>query len=195
MPSELTSAAADEPPPDWSQMLRRGLRARCPRCGGGHLFRTYWTIRDRCPTCGLLFAREPGYFTGVYLLNLSVVLLALFVVVMAFAVWLSEHPDASLVLPLAVGGVLAVGVPIAFYPLARTAWSALDLAMMPMELEEILDAIVASDEDEDEEVSGDEGDEPDEEVSGHNDGPEGDDGPGGDDGGAGRAGDTPKRDR
>ncbi len=128
-------------------MLRRGARRHCPRCGGGHLFRTFWTIRDRCPRCGLLFAREPGYFTGVYLLNLAVVLAVLFVVVMAFAVWLSEHPGASLLVPLVSGGVLAVVVPIVFYPFARTIWSALDLAFTPMELEEILDAAVASDED------------------------------------------------
>lgn len=150
MPSDLTSADAAVPPPEWSTMLRRGARRRCPRCGGGHLFRTWWAIKDRCPRCGLLFAREPGYFTGVYLLNLSAVLVALFVVVMTYAVWLSEHPGASLVPPMAIGGVLAVGVPIVFYPFARTIWSALDLAMTPMELEEILDAAVSTDEEDDE---------------------------------------------
>lgn len=148
MPRNLTPASAEEPPADWAQMLRRGARLRCPRCGEGGLFRTYWAIHDRCPTCGLLFAREPGYFTGVYLLNLTAVLAVLFVIVMGFAVWLSEHPGASLVPPLAVGGVLAVAVPIAFYPVARTLWSALDLAMAPMELDEILEAAEASDEDE-----------------------------------------------
>lgn len=149
MPSHLTPADAEVPPPEWAEMLRRGARRRCPRCGGGHLFRTWWAIRDRCPHCGLLFAREPGYFTGVYLLNLSAVLAVLFVVVMAFAVWLSEHPGASLVPPMAVGGMLAVGLPIVFYPFARTLWSALDLAMTPMELDEILDAAVATDEGDD----------------------------------------------
>lgn len=145
MPSELSPSDAVLPPPDWAQMLRRGARRRCPRCGGGHLFRTYWSIRDRCPRCGLLFAREPGYFTGVYLVNLAVVLTVLFVVVMVFAVWLSGHPGASLVPPLALGGTLAVLVPIAFYPFARTIWSALDLAFTPMELDEILEAAEASD--------------------------------------------------
>lgn len=33
-----------------------------------------------------------------------------------------------------------------FYPFARTLWSALDLAMTPMELDEILEAAEASDE-------------------------------------------------
>ncbi len=149
MSSELSPADADAPSPDWAVMLRRGARRRCPRCGGGRLFRTFWSIRDRCPRCGLLFAREPGYFTGVYLVNLAVVLTVLFVVVMAFAVWLSGHPDAPLAVPLAVGGVAAVAVPIAFYPFARTIWSALDLAFTPMELEEILDAAVASDDEPD----------------------------------------------
>lgn len=129
-------------------MLRRGAIRRCPRCGGGRLFRTFWSIRDRCPRCGLRFAREPGYFTGVYLVNFGVVLAVLFVVVMGFALWLGNDPNASLVPPLVIGVAVAVILPIAFYPFARTLWSALDLAMTPMELDEILDAVEATDDDE-----------------------------------------------
>lgn len=128
-------------------MLRRGAIRRCPRCGGGKLFRTFWSIKDRCPRCGLLFAREPGYFTGVYLVNFGVVLAVLFVIVMSFAIWLGNDPDAPLLPPLLIGLGVAVVLPILFYPFARTLWSALDLAMTPMELEEILDAVESADDD------------------------------------------------
>ena len=39
--------------------LRRGLRKRCPHCGDGRLF-SGWSFFERCSTCGLVFARNPG---------------------------------------------------------------------------------------------------------------------------------------
>ncbi len=33
--------------------LLRGLRKRCPRCGRGRLFCRWYTLSDRCGTCGL----------------------------------------------------------------------------------------------------------------------------------------------
>jgi uncharacterized protein (DUF983 family) len=129
-------------------MLRRGLVRRCPRCGERRIFRTYWSIRDRCPHCGLRFVREEGYFTGVYLLNLTLVIAVLFVMVMVFAVWRGSHPDDSMVAFVVAGVVAAVALPVLGYPFARTTWVALDLIMTPMELDEILDSAEATDEDE-----------------------------------------------
>ena len=39
--------------------LRRGLRKRCPHCGEGRLF-SGWSYLERCSTCGLVFAPNPG---------------------------------------------------------------------------------------------------------------------------------------
>jgi uncharacterized protein (DUF983 family) len=33
----------------------RGLRGRCPRCGEGHLFQGFLSLRSRCEHCGLDF--------------------------------------------------------------------------------------------------------------------------------------------
>jgi uncharacterized protein (DUF983 family) len=33
-----------------------GLKARCPRCGAGALFRAGLTLRESCPHCGLSYA-------------------------------------------------------------------------------------------------------------------------------------------
>jgi uncharacterized protein (DUF983 family) len=33
-----------------------GLLCRCPRCGGGPLFRGYLAVRDKCARCGLDFS-------------------------------------------------------------------------------------------------------------------------------------------
>ena len=39
--------------------LGRGLRKRCPHCGEGPLF-SGWAHLERCSTCSLIFARNPG---------------------------------------------------------------------------------------------------------------------------------------
>ena len=145
MPVHVTPDDITQPEADWSLMLRRGLIRRCPRCGSGNLFRTWWSMRDRCPRCGVRFVREEGYFTGVYLVNFGVVLAVLVVMIMGVAVWLGSNPGASAVPFLVVGTVVAIGLPVLFYPFARTIWAALDLAMAPMELDEILDATEADD--------------------------------------------------
>jgi len=36
--------------------LATGIRARCPRCGEGHLFRGFLTLADGCGSCGLDYA-------------------------------------------------------------------------------------------------------------------------------------------
>jgi uncharacterized protein (DUF983 family) len=40
--------------------LARGLRKRCPRCGGGPLFQRGIQAFERCSACGLLFERNFG---------------------------------------------------------------------------------------------------------------------------------------
>ena len=44
----MTEQAASHPLP-----IARGLRGRCPRCGDGHLFQGFLTVRPRCEKCGL----------------------------------------------------------------------------------------------------------------------------------------------
>ena len=119
-------------------MLARGLFRRCPRCGGGKLFTGWLKMRPRCPRCGMCFEREEGFFLGAYVVNFGVMIiaLALFIAV-GVAVTLPDPPPGK----LALGG-MAVGVivPILFYPMSRTFWSAIDLIMKPLEPKEIASA-------------------------------------------------------
>src|SRR6476619_7258528 len=39
-----------------TSVVAAGLKARCPRCGEGALFRTGLTLRERCDRCGLSYA-------------------------------------------------------------------------------------------------------------------------------------------
>lgn len=122
--------------PSTVRMLVRGLARRCPRCGGGDLFQGYFQMRAACPRCAHHFeARaEEGFFLGALTVNLGVtqgaILIGLFVYIIALAGGGADLP----VLPvLAVAGVLAVVLPIVFYPFARTIWAAIDLALLCMD--------------------------------------------------------------
>ncbi len=43
------------------QIIRLGIRGRCPRCGRGKLFHGYLKVADRCSVCDLDFS---GHDTG-----------------------------------------------------------------------------------------------------------------------------------
>ncbi|MDB5563061.1 MAG: hypothetical protein JWN11_2479 [Hyphomicrobiales bacterium] len=47
--------------------IQTGLRGRCPRCGQGHLFQGFLTVRKNCEVCGLDYsfadpADGPAFF-------------------------------------------------------------------------------------------------------------------------------------
>jgi uncharacterized protein (DUF983 family) len=129
-----------ERPASWGVLLRRGFLKRCPRCGGRKVYRSWFRMHERCPTCGMAFEREEGFFVGAYLINFAITEVALFVVIMGLIVALSQDADASLTLPLVLGAFFAVAGPLITYPWSRTIWSAIVLAMHPLELEEIVAA-------------------------------------------------------
>jgi uncharacterized protein (DUF983 family) len=120
------------PPSGWARLsvlLRRALRRRCPYCGGPDIYKGWFDLREQCPTCGVSFEREEGYFLGALAINLIVAeLLAVLIVVL-----LMVFTDLTL-LPLEIIGIsLAVGLPILFYPYSQTLWMALDLLFDPPE--------------------------------------------------------------
>ncbi|MGH8991950.1 MAG: DUF983 domain-containing protein [Acidimicrobiia bacterium] len=128
-------SAGASPHPSTGTMLWRGLRRRCPSCGGGKLFRGYFNMVPECPRCGHRFEprAEEGFFLGALTINLGVtqtlVLLGLFVYILVLA-----GGDGVPVVPLlVVSGILVVALPVLFYPFARTIWAACDLAMHTMD--------------------------------------------------------------
>ena len=109
-------------PPSLSRALTRGAMRRCPRCGGGGLFRHWTALEPDCPRCGLHFERTEGYWTGSMALNL-VVTEGLFLttfVTMIVLTW----PDVPWLAVLAVGVLISVITPVVFHPISRTLWVA-----------------------------------------------------------------------
>lgn len=67
-----------------------GLRGRCPRCGQGHLFKGFLTVRSSCEVCGLDYsfadpADGPAFFVICFACVPSLLL----------AVWLQVSFEAS----------------------------------------------------------------------------------------------------
>ena len=59
--------------------IGRGLRGRCPRCGEGHLFSGFLSLRPKCERCGLDYSfADSGDGPSVF-----VILIAGFIVVFA----------------------------------------------------------------------------------------------------------------
>ena len=102
----------------------RGVTKRCPRCGSGRLFTSWFKIRDRCPRCGLRLEREEGGFLGAMTINYMVTALVWLVVLVA---WLvvdlpNLHVPALTITSIAIAGL----VPLLFWPLSKTIWASVD---------------------------------------------------------------------
>lgn len=112
-------------------MLLRGLFGRCPVCGGRHIFRRWFTMVDRCPTCSLRYERVEGHWIGAIGVN-TVCVMGLMLIVLA-GVTFSLFPDPPPTWPLMSAEVIiAVLGPLVFFPASRTLWTAIDLMMRPL---------------------------------------------------------------
>lgn len=68
--------------PPFFNALKSGLRFRCPNCGDGRLFSSFFKIRDECSVCSLSFYPESGCYAGAMYLDYALsaaVFLAVFV--------------------------------------------------------------------------------------------------------------------
>jgi uncharacterized protein (DUF983 family) len=129
------STAAATPAPWWA-LFWRAARLRCPHCGSGGIFHTFFALRERCPGCGLRLERGEGdYFVGAYLFNLIAVEVILFLCVAVCVALTWPSPPWELL--TWVTAVLTLGGCVGCYPFAKVTWLALDLALRPISPEEL----------------------------------------------------------
>lgn len=121
--------------PSTSRLLRRGLTRRCPACGQGGLFHRWMTMLERCPRCGLTFERIEGHWIGAIGMNTIVSFGALLVSTIVLLV--STLPDAPVRTLILINVSVAAIVPLLFHPFSRTLWTAIDIAMRPLEAHEV----------------------------------------------------------
>ncbi len=116
--------------PPFSQALKRGLRFRCPNCGEGRVFSSFFKMRDECPVCGLSFYPESGYYAGAMYLDYALSA-AIFLAVFVPSLFLPELTHLSYVqknvLWIVFGAVLCLGFSRPSYSL----WLAIDYWLSP----------------------------------------------------------------
>ena len=131
MPASVSRPGAGAAPSVW-RMLLRGMVRRCPRCGSGGIFASWFRLAERCPGCQLRLERENDFFLGGYVINLAVTEGLLALALLAYVFRISADPGTSLVPVLVVGVLISVVLPVLFFPFSRTIWMAIDLAMRPV---------------------------------------------------------------
>ena len=102
----------------WRTVVWRGLRLRCPVCGQGRLFRTYFVMHESCTCCGVRFAREHGQWVGSLDINTFVVPFGLMIASAFSPLW-------SLPVMLTVWGGAAIVAPLITFRFSRGLWTAL----------------------------------------------------------------------
>lgn len=121
-----------------SGLLGRGLRKRCAVCGSGRLFDGWFRMRSHCPRCGTRFEREPGFFVAALFVNLAFTEVLMFAYLAAATVVMLPEPDALVLVAGSV--VICVVVPVLLYPLSKTLWFAIHVAMQPLDPHEEAEA-------------------------------------------------------
>ena len=140
-----TQPTAAPPPVGIVRMVGRGLVRRCPRCGGGRVFRRWMTMRERCPTCGVRFDRKPeeAFFLGAFVIQTAVILLPLAVLLFLFGMATGGVAGGRPEVYVAVMIAHVLITPFVTYPSTKTTWFAFDLAMGGLEPHEEQEAEAA----------------------------------------------------
>src|SRR5579862_3110628 len=131
------------PPPGQAtpgRMVARGAVRHCPRCGSGHLFRSWFKMKPRCPGCGMQFEREEGFWLGGYVINVALGEGSILVLLAVLIGMEANQAPINAALFLAVGAFLAVTGQLVAFPYSRTLWSSVDQIMRPLSPEEVADA-------------------------------------------------------
>ncbi len=105
--------------------MGRAIRRKCPYCGGGDIFKNYFTLKERCPHCDTLFEYEEGFFLGSYVFNIGFTE----IIAVATVVWLIVVSGLSVLEMQIYGAALVIALPVLFYPFALLMWIAFDTSV------------------------------------------------------------------
>ena len=121
----------------YPRMLWRGFFRRCPLCGNGGCFKSFFEVKDRCPTCNFPLRREEGHWIGAIGMN-TIVSFGLLLITLSVGVALTWNDRRAAPIFISTFAVALV-VPIVFFGPSQTLWSAIDLAMRPLEPDDDVD--------------------------------------------------------
>ncbi|MGH7865055.1 MAG: DUF983 domain-containing protein [Candidatus Binataceae bacterium] len=118
-PAHRRSSSTPQEP--FSTLIGRALRRRCPGCGRGAVFSSHFGMNKSCPSCHVVFWKDPGESLGAMYLDYA------FAAAAFIAAWLVIsfvfHPS-DLILIVVVSAVAVLTV-LVLYPWSRCLWTVL----------------------------------------------------------------------
>ena len=105
------------------------LRQRCPVCLRGQVFCSLFGMHSHCPTCGIKFERESGYFLNAMFVGYAAGFLAL----LPTALWLAWRNVSIAVFSVAIIAQTTLLTPLIFR-YARLIWMHTDQLLDPRPL-------------------------------------------------------------
>ncbi|HVA39402.1 MAG TPA: hypothetical protein VNF49_01965 [Candidatus Binataceae bacterium] len=114
------AAAGDvEPRVPGSTLLRRALGKRCPRCGRGAIFSSYFGMNPRCGECDAVFWVDQGEWLGAFVIDWACATGA------AIVVWAALEAVTRLpqIVEIAIISVCVMASLFATFPWSRSFWT------------------------------------------------------------------------
>jgi uncharacterized protein (DUF983 family) len=103
------------------------LRLRCPRCLEGAVWKGFVSMNAACPVCGLVFEREPGYFTGAMVVSYAIAVPALGAIVIGLMTLGGMDAVAALI----VGDAAYLALVPFIFRYSRVVWLHFDWGLDP----------------------------------------------------------------
>jgi len=118
--AEERAAAGDLEPrvPGWT-LFGRALAKRCPRCGRGAVFASYFRMNPRCSECGAVFWVDRGEWLGAFVIDWAC---ATGVAIMVWAA-LEAFTTLPQIVEIAIISVCVMVSLLATFPWSRSLWT------------------------------------------------------------------------
>jgi hypothetical protein len=107
--------------------LRAIAGQRCPRCLDGSIWHGFLSMNVKCPVCGLVFEREPGYFTGAMVVSYALAI----PVLGAIVIGLMTLGALDAVPALVIGDLAYLALVPLIFRYSRVLWLHFDWSLDP----------------------------------------------------------------
>jgi uncharacterized protein (DUF983 family) len=105
--------------PGWT-LLVRALGKRCPRCGRGAIFSSYFRMNPRCSECGAVFWVDEGEWLGAFVIDWAFATGAAIVVWAALELAFTKIPQT---VEIAMISVCVMASLFTTFPWSRSFWT------------------------------------------------------------------------
>jgi uncharacterized protein (DUF983 family) len=104
--------------PSAGTLLYRALAGKCPNCGIGKVLKSYFQMNKECSSCGAVFWKNEGEWTGSMLIDF------IFALAVSLYTWAAlVYFDCSLTAQMAVTGTIAAFGGVMVMPWAHGLWT------------------------------------------------------------------------